>query len=227
MRSAWEDHSGGPASSAGVARGQRSIARWSWLPRTSASSGRSSCAKSSISIGRSTMVKSSLGIARRVEDDFERSVSRDAWHEEPFVIMSSHLARRQDRQPRIARSREALGPRHSGRGSPREDEGCRNPAGKRAKPPPSTYAVSELRTARAGPPDGHPLAGTRDGTLGPARTPGPSRGLDAGRIRAFLSRSCEPAVTNESLDWLSGFCSAPTRRIMASFKEPTRSGRQT
>lgn len=28
----------------------------------------------------------------------ERAVSRDAWHREPFVIMSSHLARRQDRR---------------------------------------------------------------------------------------------------------------------------------
>jgi SNF2 family DNA or RNA helicase len=35
------------------------------------------------------------------EHDFERVVSRDAWHREPFVIMSSHLARRQDRQQEI------------------------------------------------------------------------------------------------------------------------------
>ena len=31
-------------------------------------------------------------------DDYERNVSREVWHEEPFVIMSSHLARRQDRR---------------------------------------------------------------------------------------------------------------------------------
>lgn len=35
------------------------------------------------------------------EHSFEKSVSRDAWHHEPFVIMSSHLARRQDRQREI------------------------------------------------------------------------------------------------------------------------------
>lgn len=35
------------------------------------------------------------------DHDFERTVSRDAWHREPFVIMSSHLARRQDRQREI------------------------------------------------------------------------------------------------------------------------------
>lgn len=35
------------------------------------------------------------------DHDFERPVSRDAWHREPFVIMSSHLARRQDRQREI------------------------------------------------------------------------------------------------------------------------------
>ncbi|QEN88584.1 helicase [Labrys sp. KNU-23] len=33
--------------------------------------------------------------------DFEKPVSREAWHREPFVIMSSHLARRQDRQREI------------------------------------------------------------------------------------------------------------------------------
>lgn len=35
------------------------------------------------------------------DHDFEKPVSRDAWHLEPFVIMSSHLARRQDRQREI------------------------------------------------------------------------------------------------------------------------------
>lgn len=35
------------------------------------------------------------------DHNFERPVSRDAWHREPFVIMSSHLARRQDRQREI------------------------------------------------------------------------------------------------------------------------------
>lgn len=38
------------------------------------------------------------------EHDFERQVSRDEWHREPFVIMSSHLARRQDRQREILES---------------------------------------------------------------------------------------------------------------------------
>ncbi|RWA80835.1 DEAD/DEAH box helicase [Mesorhizobium sp.] len=32
------------------------------------------------------------------DHDFEKPVSRETWHREPFVIMSSHLARRQDRQ---------------------------------------------------------------------------------------------------------------------------------
>ena len=35
------------------------------------------------------------------QHDFEKQVSRDAWRAEPFVIMSSHLARRQDRQGEI------------------------------------------------------------------------------------------------------------------------------
>lgn len=35
------------------------------------------------------------------DHDFEKPVSREAWHREPFVIMSSHLARRQDRQREI------------------------------------------------------------------------------------------------------------------------------
>lgn len=35
------------------------------------------------------------------DHDFEKPVSRDGWHREPFVIMSSHLARRQDRQREI------------------------------------------------------------------------------------------------------------------------------
>ncbi len=35
------------------------------------------------------------------DHDFEKPISRDAWHREPFVIMSSHLARRHDRQREI------------------------------------------------------------------------------------------------------------------------------
>lgn len=35
------------------------------------------------------------------EHDYERPISRQDWHREPFVIMSSHLARRQDRQREI------------------------------------------------------------------------------------------------------------------------------
>jgi SNF2 family DNA or RNA helicase len=35
------------------------------------------------------------------EHDFEKPVSRDSWHREPFVIMSSHLARRQERHREI------------------------------------------------------------------------------------------------------------------------------
>ena len=35
------------------------------------------------------------------DHDFEKPVSRDAWHREPFVIMSSHLARRQERHQEI------------------------------------------------------------------------------------------------------------------------------
>ena len=40
------------------------------------------------------------------DDDFEKLVSRDTWHREPFVIMSSHLARRQDRQREIVEAAE-------------------------------------------------------------------------------------------------------------------------
>jgi superfamily II DNA or RNA helicase len=40
------------------------------------------------------------------DHDFERPVSRDSWHREPFVIMSSHLARRQDRQREILEAAE-------------------------------------------------------------------------------------------------------------------------
>jgi superfamily II DNA or RNA helicase len=36
----------------------------------------------------------------------ERVVSRDAWHREPFVIMSSHLARRQDRRRELLEAAE-------------------------------------------------------------------------------------------------------------------------
>jgi len=35
------------------------------------------------------------------DHDFERSVTREEWHQESFVIMSSHLARRKDRQLEI------------------------------------------------------------------------------------------------------------------------------
>ncbi|WP_076863823.1 helicase-related protein [Bradyrhizobium mercantei] len=35
------------------------------------------------------------------EHDFEKLVSRDTWHREPFVIMSSHLARRQERHQEL------------------------------------------------------------------------------------------------------------------------------
>ena len=35
------------------------------------------------------------------EHDFERPVAREEWHQEPFVIMSSHLARRKERQPEL------------------------------------------------------------------------------------------------------------------------------
>ncbi len=41
------------------------------------------------------------------EHDHERPVSRQEWHREPFVIMSSHLARRQDRQREILEGAEA------------------------------------------------------------------------------------------------------------------------
>lgn len=40
------------------------------------------------------------------EHDYERPVSRQDWHTEPFVIMSSHLARRQDRQREILEGAE-------------------------------------------------------------------------------------------------------------------------
>lgn len=40
------------------------------------------------------------------EHDYERPVSRQEWHREPFVIMSSHLARRLDRQREILEGAE-------------------------------------------------------------------------------------------------------------------------
>ncbi len=40
------------------------------------------------------------------EDNFEKLVTRDSWHQESFVIMSSHLARRQDRQREILEGAE-------------------------------------------------------------------------------------------------------------------------
>ena len=40
------------------------------------------------------------------DHDFERAVGRDEWHHESFVIMSSHLARRQDRQREILNDAE-------------------------------------------------------------------------------------------------------------------------
>jgi SNF2 family DNA or RNA helicase len=40
------------------------------------------------------------------DHDFEKPVSRDEWHLEPFVIMSSHLARRRDRQLEILEGAE-------------------------------------------------------------------------------------------------------------------------
>jgi ERCC4-related helicase len=39
--------------------------------------------------------------SRARDHNFEKTVSRAEWHHEPFVIMSSHLARRQDRQREI------------------------------------------------------------------------------------------------------------------------------
>jgi hypothetical protein len=41
--------------------------------------------------------------------DIERSVDRARWHEEPFLIMSSHLARRLDRQREILEAAAPLG----------------------------------------------------------------------------------------------------------------------
>ncbi len=40
-------------------------------------------------------------------DGLERDVSRADWHTEPFVLMSSHLARRKDRQPELTTNAEA------------------------------------------------------------------------------------------------------------------------
>ncbi|MBR0761574.1 helicase-related protein [Bradyrhizobium japonicum] len=40
------------------------------------------------------------------DHDFEKPVSRDEWHREPFVIMSSHLARRQERHKEILEAAE-------------------------------------------------------------------------------------------------------------------------
>jgi len=41
------------------------------------------------------------------DHDFEKPASREAWHREPFVIMSSHLARRQDRQREIVEAADS------------------------------------------------------------------------------------------------------------------------
>jgi SNF2 family DNA or RNA helicase len=40
------------------------------------------------------------------EHRIEKAVNRDVWHREPFIIMSSHLARRQDRRPELLMAAE-------------------------------------------------------------------------------------------------------------------------
>lgn len=137
------------------------------------------------------------------EHDYERPVSRQDWHREPFVIMSSHLARRQDRQREILEGAdpydlvvldEAHHARTKGAGTPQ------------AKGP--NRLLQLMRSLR----------GRTDGLILLTATPLqvhaselwdlldllglPSAWTPDAFVR-FFSEVAKDPITNESLDWLS------------------------
>jgi SNF2 family DNA or RNA helicase len=137
------------------------------------------------------------------EHDYERPVSRDAWHCEPFIIMSSHLARRQDRQREILESAETydlvvLDEAHHART-------------KGAGTPQSKGPNRLLQLMRA-------LRQRTDGLVLLTATPmqvhaselwdlldllGVPPSWSAQAFVRFFSEVSKSPVTNESLDWLS------------------------
>lgn len=137
------------------------------------------------------------------EHNFEKPVSREAWHREPFVIMSSHLARRQDRQREILEHAdrydlvvldEAHHARTKGAGTPQ------------AKGPNRLLQLMRSLRRRA---DGLILL-----TATPLQVDAselwdlldllglPAAWTPDAFVRFFTEVSKEP-ITNESLDWLS------------------------
>jgi SNF2 family DNA or RNA helicase len=135
--------------------------------------------------------------------DFEKPISREDWHREPFVIMSSHLARRQDRQREILEAAdpwdlvvldEAHHARTKGAGTPQ------------AKGP--NRLLQLMRALR------HRTDGLILLTATPLQVHAselwdllellglPPQWTSAAFVRFFAEAAREP-VTNESLDWLS------------------------
>lgn len=137
------------------------------------------------------------------EHDFERLVGREAWHREPFVIMSSHLARRVDRQRELLEAAdrwdlivldEAHHARTKGAGTPQ------------AKGPNRLLQLMRSLRART---DGLVLL-----TATPLQVHAselwdlldllglPAEWTPAAFVRFFAEVAKNP-VTNESLEWLS------------------------
>ncbi len=153
------------------------------------------------------------------EDEFEKAVPRDGWYHEPFVIMSSHLARRQERQTEIIDAAEpwdlvVLDEAHHAR-----TRGAGTPQAK--GPNRLLQLMRRLRRRTAGlvlltatPLQVHAielwdllaLLGLPD-----AWTP-------EAFVR-FFSEVANPVVTNESLDWLSALFRASEMRYGLLSKE--------
>jgi SNF2 family DNA or RNA helicase len=137
------------------------------------------------------------------DHDFEKIVSREDWHREPFVIMSSHLARRQDRQREILEAAapydlvvldEAHHARTKGAGTPQ------------AKGPNRLLQLMRALRRRT------------DGLILLTATPlqvhaselwdlldllGLPSGWTPDAFVRFFSEVTKELITNESLDWLS------------------------
>jgi SNF2 family DNA or RNA helicase len=146
------------------------------------------------------------------DHDFERPVSRDAWHCEPFVIMSSHLARRLDRQREILDAADTwdlvvLDEAHHART-------------KGAGTPQSKGPNRLLQLMRS-------LKRRTDGLILLTATPlqvhatelwdlldllGLPEAWTANAFVRFFSEVAKDAVTNESLDWLSALFRANERQ---------------
>ncbi|MBX5249964.1 DEAD/DEAH box helicase family protein [Rhizobium sp. NLR4b] len=176
------------------------------------------------------------------DHDFEKPVSREEWHREPFVIMSSHLARRQERQQEILETAdpydlvvldEAHHARTKGAGTPQ------------AKGPNRLLQLMRLLRHRA------------DGLILLTATPlqvhaselwdlidllgMPAAWSSDAFVRFFAEVAKEP-ITNERLDWLStlfraneayfgevsradaerqsGLSSLKTRKILQALRDP-------